>query len=103
MAVSKNPGKVTVEDLSNLKELQNFPSYNSSMAGGNTVTDKDPNFAGQGIPSETTEDVTAHNVSYVGQSHDTVELTAEKTPEGDVSTDEKSTGYTPSARAWKEL
>jgi hypothetical protein len=96
------PEKPTTKDLSDTKELKSFPSYYSSMAAGNTVTDKDPNFAGQGTPSEATQDVIAKNVSYVGYAHEPPVLPGPDAETGDVNTDVKDSGYTPSALTWKE-
>jgi hypothetical protein len=73
------------------------------MAGGNTITDKDAHFAGQGTPSEATSDVVAKNVQYVGFSHDPPVLPGNETSASDLGTDEKGTGYSPAAPAWKEL
>lgn len=97
------PEKPTTHDLSDIKELKHFPSFNSSMAGTNTITDKDPNFAGQGTPSEASSDVVAKNVSYVGFSHNPPDLPGAETTASEVDVDTKSTGYTPSPLTWKEL
>jgi hypothetical protein len=96
------PAKPTTKELSDTRELQKFPAFNSSMIGGNTVTDKNPDFAGQGSDSEATHDVVAHEVDYVGFSHPTPVLPGPETPASDLEVDEKGSGYTPSARAWKE-
>lgn len=96
------PTKPTTHDLSNLPENQNFPAYHSSMAGGNSITDKDENFGGRGTPSEGTKDVVARNISYVGYSHDTPDLPGPDAVE--VKPDDvKAGGYSPSGRTWKEL
>lgn len=96
------PEKPTTKDLSDLKELKKFPGFDSSMAATNTITDKDPNFAGQGTPSEATTDVVAKNVSYVGYSHETPDLPGPDAVKGETGTDAKADGYTPSARTWKD-
>lgn len=97
------PEKPTTKSLSDIKELDGFPSFNSSMAGGQTVTNKDPNFAGQGSDSEATHDVTAHDLSYAGYGHDTPDLPGSNTPASELDVDEKGSGYTPSAHTWTEL
>lgn len=94
--------KPTTKDLSSTKELASFPSFYSSMAATNTVTDKDPNFAGQGTPSEASQDVVTKNVSYVGYSHATPVLPGPAASASDLGTDEKGSGYTPSALTWKD-
>ena len=102
MSVSKNPSKTTVEDLSNLPENQDFPGYYSSMCGGNTITEKNPHFAGQGHDSEATHDVVAGNITWTGIVHD-VPVLPGSSDESHVETDDKGSGYTPAARTWKEL
>lgn len=103
MSLSKDPKKVTVEDLSGIPENQNFPAYHSSMAGGNMVTEKNPHFSGQGTDSEATHDVIAGDVDWVGNAQNTPDLPGPATPAGELSTDETGSGYTPSPRTWKEL
>jgi hypothetical protein len=106
MSASKDYQKATTEDLSSTPVLQHFPSFQSSMAGGNTVTNKldvDGLNSGQGSPSEATSDVVAKNVQYVGYSHDPPVLPGPETSASDLGTDEKGTGYSPAAPAWKEL
>ncbi len=103
MSFSEKP---TTKDLSDTPVLKKFPGFNSSMAATNTITDKleaDGLNSGQGTPSESTQDVVAHNVSYVGFSHNTPDLPGPETPAGDLSTDEKGSGYTPTAHVWKEV
>jgi hypothetical protein len=68
------PAKPTTRDLSDLPENKDFPSYSSSQAGTNTITNKDPNFGGRGSDSEATHDVVAGNVSWIGDAHDTPDL-----------------------------
>lgn len=97
------PEQPTTRDLSQTPELEGFPAFDSSMLGGNTVTDKNPHFAGQGSDSEATHDVVAHSLSYAGYSHPTPELPGPETPDGELSTDEHGTGYTPEPRQWKEI
>jgi hypothetical protein len=97
------PEKPTTTDLSNLPENQGFPAYNSSMAGGNTITNKDPRFAGQGTDSEATHDVVAGNLHSFGDAHDVPVLPGSKAPESGLGTDVKDSGYTPSALTWKEV
>lgn len=92
-----------MKDLSDIPENKEFPAYHSSMAGGNMVTEKNPHFAGQGSPSEATDDITAKDIDWVGYSHDTPVLPGEETPGEDLDVFEKGTGYTPTARTWKEL
>jgi hypothetical protein len=96
------PEKPTTKDLSDLPANKAFPAYHSSMAAGNTVTTKDPNFGGQGTPSEATQDVVAKEFSYVGFSHDTPELPG---PDADEAKPDnvKASGYNPPAPAWKGL
>lgn len=103
MSSSKNISKATTEDLSSTKELAGFPSFNASMLGGNTVTNKDPNFSGQGSDSEATHDIAARDLDYAGYGHNTPDLPGAKTPASDLDVDEKGSGYAPSARSWKEL
>lgn len=95
------PEKPTTKDVSEIPENQDFPAYHSSMAGGNMVTDKSPYFAGQGADSEGSHDVIAHNVDYVGFSHPTPVLPGPVTPESELDTDEKGSGYSPSPLTWK--
>lgn len=97
------PEKPTCKDLSSLPENQDFPAYHSSMAGGNMTTAKNPHFAGQGTDSEASHDVVAGNVDWVGNIQNTPVLPGPETPAGDLSTDEEGSGYSPSARTWKEL
>jgi hypothetical protein len=68
------PAKPTTRDLSDLPENKGFPAYNASMAGTNTITNKDPNFGGRGSDSEATHDVVAGNVNWIGDAHDTPDL-----------------------------
>jgi hypothetical protein len=102
MSISKDPAKPTTKDLSDTPEAQSFPSYFSSMAGGNMVTEKNPHFAGQGTDSEASHDVVAGDVDWVGSQQHVPVLPGDKTPAGELDTDEKGSGYTPSARTWKE-
>ena len=103
------PAKPTTHDLSDLPENKGFPAYHASMAGGNSVTDKDPSFAGRGTPSEATAGVVAKGVSYVGFSHDTPglpgpEAVTDKSLDVDV---DKSAEYGPGMgspqRTWKGM
>lgn len=103
MSSSKNYQKPTTEDLSNIAELDGFPAFSSSMAGGATVTDKNPHFAGQGSDSEASHDVTTSNVDYGGYGHNTPDLPGARTPASDLDTDEKGSGYSPSPRTWKDI
>lgn len=104
MSVSKDPNKITVEVLSGMPENQAFPSFHSSMAGGNTITEKDPYFGGRGSRSEATHMVMAHELHDFGDITDTPVLAAEsESKEAELNTDEKGSGYTPTPRAWKEL
>jgi hypothetical protein len=103
MSLSKNVSRPTTEDLSDIKELKSFPGFDSSMLGGNTITDKNPDFAGQGSDSEATHDVVAHSLSYAGYSHATPALPGPDAVTGHVGTDEKGDGYSPQHPAWKEL
>jgi hypothetical protein len=96
------PEKPTTKDLSDTPEAQAFPSYYSSMGGGNMVTEKNPHFAGQGTDSEATHDVVAGNVDWVGNEQHAPVFGADKTPASDLDVDEKGSGYTPSARTWKD-
>ncbi len=100
MSFSEKP---TTKDLSDIKELKRFPGFDSSMAATNTVTDKNPDFAGQGTPSESTQDVVSRTTNYVGFSHATPELPGPEAVEGHTSTDEKGSGYSPAVPTWKEL
>jgi hypothetical protein len=98
------PEKPTTKDLSDVKEVKGFPSYNSSMAGGNMVTDKDPNFAGRGSDSEATHDVAAASMTDFGNAHTTPVLPGSEV-EGsnkDLDVDEKGKGYSPQPLTWKD-
>lgn len=97
------PAKPTTKDLSGTPELQDFPAYDASMAGGNMVTDKNKHFAGQGTDSEATHDVIAGNVNWVGDAQHAPVLPGPSTPASDLDVDEKGSGYSPSARTWKEI
>jgi hypothetical protein len=100
MSFSEKP---TTKDLSDTKELKGFPAFHSSMAATNTVTDKDPNFAGRGTPSEATQDVVAKDVSYVGYSHEVPDLPGpEAVGDSALGAKEKGTSYSPSAHTWKD-
>lgn len=100
MSFSEKP---TTKDLSDLPENKGFPAYHSSMAATNTVTDKDPNFAGRGTPSEATQDVVAKDVSYVGYSHDVPDLPGpEAVGDSALGVDEKGKGYNPTPLTWKD-
>lgn len=103
MSLSKDPNKLTVEDLSATPEAKNFPSYFSSMGGGNMITEKSPHFAGQGTDSEASHDVVAKDVDWVGYMQEAPVLTNDKTPEGNVSTDDKGSGFKPTPMTWKEI
>jgi hypothetical protein len=96
------PEKPTTKDLSDTRELAGYPSFSSSMGAGNMVTEKNPHFSGQGTDSEATHDVVAGDVDWVGNQQHAPELPGAKTPAGDLKTDEKGSGYTPSALAWKD-
>jgi hypothetical protein len=97
------PAKPTTKDLSGTKELSRFPSFDSSQAGGNTITEKNPDFGGQGSDSEATHDVVFHELTDFGNVHPTPDLPGPETPASSLDVDEKGSGYTPSARTWKEL
>jgi|ERR1700722_170071 len=97
------PAKPTTKDLSDTPEAKNFPAYNSSMAGGNMVTEKNPHFAGQGTDSEASHDVVAGNVDWVGNIQHAPVLPGAPTPESDLKNYETGSGYTPKPRKWKEL
>jgi len=98
------PEKPTCKDLSDTKELKRFPGFNSSMAATNTITDKNPDFAGQGTPSESTQDVVARTTSYVGYSHPTADLPGpEAVSDSELHTDEKGSGYSPTTPAWETI
>ena len=99
MAFSEKP---TTKDLGDTKELAAFPSYYSSQAGGNMVTEKNPYFAGKGEDSEGTHDVVAGNVDWVGNIQE-VPVLPGPSDESHVETDEKGSGYSPSAHVWKEI
>jgi hypothetical protein len=98
------PEKSTCKDLSDTPEAQAFPAYYSSMAGGNMVTEKNPHFAGKGEDSEATHDVVAGNVDWVGNVQE-VPILPGPSDESDLDSHEheKGSGYSPSARAWKEI
>jgi hypothetical protein len=96
------PSKPTTQDLSSLPENQSFPSYFSSMAGGNMVTEKSPFFAGRGSDTEAVHDVTAASMTDFGNEQHTPVLPGPDAVE--VKPDDvKAGGYSPSARTWKEL
>jgi hypothetical protein len=97
------PQKPTVRDLSDLKELKSFPSFSSSMAGGNMVTQKSEDFAGQGSDSEASHDVVAREMTDFGNAQKTPDLPGPETPASELGTAEKGTGWTPAPPAWKEL
>jgi hypothetical protein len=104
MSTSKGfEGQPTVENLSHLPENENWPSYYSSMAGGNMVTKKNPHFAGQGSDTEATHDVVAGNVDWVGNIQAAPILTDEPSVEGDIHTDNKGSGYSPGGTDWTVL
>lgn len=96
------PEQPTTKDLSDIKELKKFPSFQASMAGGNMVSDKDKNFAGQGSDSEASHDVVAGDVSWVGSAQNVPDLPGPETPASELGTDEKGSGYSPSAHTWKD-
>lgn len=97
------PEKPTTKDLSDTRELKGFPGYNSSMAGGNMVTDKDQNFAGRGSDSEATHDVAAASMTDFGNAHTTPVLPgSEAVGDTSLGVDEKGSGYSPSAHTWKD-
>lgn len=97
------PEQPTTKNLSDSKELKNFPGFGSSMGGGNMITEKDPNFGGQGSDSEASHDVVAHKMTDFGDIQHTPDLPGPVTPESDLDTGSKGNGYTPSARTWKEI
>lgn len=97
------PQEPTTKDLSDLPAGQGFPSYGSSMAGSNMVSEKNPHFSGQGTDSEATHDVVASDVDWVGNIQKAPTLPGEQTPAGDLKTDEKGSGYSPAPCEWKEL
>jgi hypothetical protein len=96
------PEKSTAKDLSDTPEAQAFPAYYSSMAGGNTITEKNPHFAGHGEDSEATHDVVAKSITWTGVIHD-VPVLPGPSDESHVETDEKGSGYSPAAHVWKEI
>ncbi len=96
--------KPTTKDLSDIKELAGYPSYGSSMAGGNMVTEKNPHFAGRGSDSEASHDVVAGGVDWVGNQQETPRLPGPDAVGDDrLKTDEKGSGFTASPLSWKEL
>ena len=98
------PQEPTTKDLSDLPAGQGFPSYCSSMAGSNMVSEKNPHFSGQGTDSEASHDVVAADVDWVGNIQKAPVFTHEVTPPAsDLETDEKGTGYSPAPCEWKEL
>jgi hypothetical protein len=99
MSFSEKP---TTKDLSDIAELKKFPSFQSSMAGGNMVSDKDKNFAGQGSDSEASHDVVAGDVSWVGSAQNVPDLPGPETPAADLAVDEKGKGYSPTPLTWKD-
>ncbi len=100
------PEKPTTQDLSDIPVLKRFPSMQSSMGGGNMVTEKldDGIFAGQGSDSEATHDVVAADVDWVGNIQHAPDLPGPMAVgDGDLKTDEKGSGYTPKPLSWKGL
>lgn len=97
------PQEPTTKDLSDLPAGQGFPSYCSSMAGSNMVSEKNPHFAGQGSDSEASHDVVAADVDFAGNIQKAPVLDDAKTPAGDLKTDEKGSSYSPAPCEWKEL
>lgn len=97
------PEKATTRDLSEIAENQDFPAYDSSMAGSNMVTEKNPHFAGQGSDSEATHDVVAASANWAGNMHNTPVLPGSDTPASDLDTDEPGSSYAPHPREWKEI
>lgn len=96
------PEQPTTKDLSDIKELKKFPSFDSSMAGSNMITDKNPDFAGQGTPSEASQDVVGSKMTDFGDSHATPDLPGPETPASNLDVKEKGSGYSPSAHTWKD-
>lgn len=68
------PAKPTTHDLSSLPENQHFPAYDASMAGGNMITRKDPNFAGRGSDSEAVHDVVMATMTDFGNEQSPADL-----------------------------
>ena len=99
------PSKPTTRDLSDLPENKGFPAYDSSMAGGNMVTRKNPYFAGRGSDTEAVHDVVVAKLTDFGNEQETPKLPGpEAVTDGDLGTDVKATGNGPgSSHAWKEL
>jgi hypothetical protein len=100
------PAKPTTRDLSDIPENKPFPSYDSSMAGGNMITEKNPHFAGRGSDSEAVHDVVMATMTDFGnqQSPPVLPGAEAEGADGDVGVDVHATGYSPaSPRSWKEL
>jgi hypothetical protein len=96
------PEKSTCKDLSDLPENKRFPTYGASMAGGN-ATSEVPVMGAPGTESEGYALVwdTAHHD--FGDPTHPADLPGPATSEGELSTDEKGSGHSPAAPAWKEL
>jgi hypothetical protein len=106
MSASKDYHKATVEDLSGTPVLKRFPAFNSSMAGGNMVSEKldEGIFAGCGSDSEATHDVVAGNVDWVGNVQGVPELPGPDAVGHDhLDTDNKGSGYSPGGTDWTVL
>ena len=103
MSASKDISSPTVENLSHLPENQNWPSYFSSMAGGNMITKKNPHFAGQGSDTEAVHDVAEAGMTDFGNIQEAPALTDEPNNDSQLSTDEKGSGYSPGSPSWEAV
>jgi hypothetical protein len=99
------PAKPTTHDLSDIRELKRFPSFNSSQAGGNMITEKNPDFAGQGSDSEAVHDVVMASMTDFGNQQSTPVLPGPDAAKGETGTAVRATGagIGSAPRAWKEL
>lgn len=92
MTASENYMQPTTKDLSGIPENQGFPAYDSSMHAGNTISAKNPHFAGQGTDSEATHDVVeSSDPGVVGNVQHVPVLPGTKTPASQTDVDEKGT------------
>lgn len=98
------PAKPTTHDLSDIRELAAFPSFHSSMAGGNMVTEKSKFFAGRGSDTEAVHDVVAATMTDFGNQQSPPELPGpDAVTDKDLGTDVKATGSAGSSRAWEKM
>jgi hypothetical protein len=98
------PSKPTTQDLSDRPELAGWPSFDSSMGGGNMITEKNPHFAGRGSDSEGTHDVVAHALTDFGNVQRTPPLPGPDAVGGEHAGTRTVTAgsHSPAAPAWKK-